>query len=608
MKNKAKKKLIPISLVSVLLTPFLLTACYSTKSVQNNSTTSVNNDRLSFATQPTTKAFLEDFFNKNNELLNNELFIQQSISDQKLVELKYTLKSFHPTRTIIEDGSAMALVAGVSKQVLLDDVTTNWYWMLNNIDLFDYLFNPYNTNNYKKYDNEKADFNAPINELSIRLKKEINQFYKISKKANPYDHFENTTVYYLLFNDKYVLRIHRFKEDRALKARVDFHIYELMNKQTDLITFANQFESTLDKIQNEQLANQLKNIEDPSETSQQEYEREKKFYTEQYNDYSKYNIYSNDVYLFLEDKVYNQLKADLKLRRFTLRNVDNKVLKPADLIKFNEINQQFTKPHQQYLKFINKDELINIKDFDTKAFVTDKIIQRLLKIAYENPVDALHFVNQQKDPNHIALIKAQLLDYRTKFINPQNNKVKVDPNLLAQYANFLSANWYFVLTNLNLFEGLFYELYQLPTKTTIENQQEVLLSPSQQYKEAIEKRISRGYEQRVVNINNYLEQVQEGDSSRGFLGHSDYYIKKQKEIFNIRFSKEDNKIKTIFNPLVYYFPQAKVQLSINTITTIFHHAIYHHSKAAYDGFEDLVFKFGYGIPQMMLLLIKKENG
>lgn len=310
--------------------------------------------------------------------------------------------------------------------------------MLNNIDLFDYLFNPYNTNGYKKYEEEKKDFSTPVNELTVRLKKEINQFYKVIKQSKKYDIFDQTTTYYLLFDNKYVLRVHRFKEARAYKARVDFHLYELINNQTDLVTFANQFESTLDQVANQQLSNQLKNIEYLKEESKQEYQKEALYYEQQYNDFNKYLVYKNDVYLFLEDKVYTKLKDSLKLKRYTLRNVDNKVLELSHPIKFKEINQEFIKPSKEYIPFINNNELINIKDFDTKAFVSEKIIQRLLKIAFDNPADALHFINQQKDPNKIALIKEQLINYRTKFTS--NNKVKPNQNLLAEYTNFLSAN------------------------------------------------------------------------------------------------------------------------------------------------------------------------
>lgn len=57
--------------------------------------------------------------------------------------------------------------SGVGKEVVFDNFTTNWYWLINNLNLFDFVFDPPGTNHYVKLPNEQAMFESePIKNLS----------------------------------------------------------------------------------------------------------------------------------------------------------------------------------------------------------------------------------------------------------------------------------------------------------------------------------------------------------------------------------------------------------------------------------------------------------
>ncbi|WP_434336949.1 aromatic motif membrane protein [Mesomycoplasma conjunctivae] len=296
-----------------------------------------------------------------------------------------------------------------------------------------------------------------------------------------------------------------------------------------------------------------------------------------------------------------QDKSKFKFSKFSITDIeieDNKLKTDIEPKVFK--NKELNSPeYNKFKKFIDPDLNVTNSLETPDERRTREIINNILELAWkDNNAGKINFLNNQKNPETILKLEEQWNE-----INENLGKKPISDSLLDEYNNFVSNNWYFILTRIGDFKLQFKNWFLFPDQKNEDG--EIIAAHSEEFKKQVANLDTEPED--YVYANNNLDGIQEGDTSILAVNYKDLYISKQNSLINIRvdFSTEEPKI--IFNPLIYHFPRTRNKISVKILTQIFHQALFHHNQESYNDFEkDFVEKFRYGLPTQNILRSKNE--
>ncbi|ABC01840.1 aromatic motif membrane protein [Mycoplasma capricolum] len=238
----------------------------------------------------------------DSKLKNSYINDQENISDSKFSELKYGL-TFYPIfihRSLERhNGRQHFEIIQKAKKSLEFTLKNDWYWTLDNIKQFKFVFNPYG-DLYKEFNDDEKKFNEIDSSLGLTTNiqnNNIQKLIKISLKNSTEINKDITDIYskkeaiYLVFDDNKILKLWKYEN----KSQNELQIL------TDMFIFKDSHN----------LEKQLENLEQLIfDKRKVEYERDLKIKNGKQDDIAKLNARSNDEH-FMEFHATDQYNERL---------------------------------------------------------------------------------------------------------------------------------------------------------------------------------------------------------------------------------------------------------------------------------------------------------
>lgn len=466
---------------------------------------------------------------------------------------------------------------------------------------------------------------------------EIDEYYKQYLKQNNLnepqenkvlDNNERREIYYIQYPNNIVLRLIKLYDyTNKLYVRLDYDAY-FFDETIHPITikeFALDYELEIKK----HLINRIKRdidieLDHIDKYDYQGYERMLNQLIQRpiidksrlYGAIQEYdvNIYHNEhpVYVQANHIAWLNTKDKYKYKRFVIDATKSQTTNEQESFyktNINNKNQEIPKILEEY---IDVDEDIISPFLSKDASRTQNIIDNLLKQAFDDPADRLEYKNQQEDLEYQKQLIKRLEYYANEIRNKRRSEAELKYisdftyqkdgiDIRGEYFNFISENWYFVLTNIDKFEFVFLDWFLFPPKLNAKHNDEYL-----------EKLKSTTKYKTFDLLNNYFDEMREADISAEH--HSltpTWYIVKNKYLHEIRIDNRSNtnkKNKLDLKPWVLYFQDTKNKVSVSVLTKIFHYSFGHGDQKYYDEFEkEFVDRYQNGPPAMMLLVWKDKR-
>ncbi|WP_031489001.1 aromatic motif membrane protein [Ureaplasma canigenitalium] len=445
----------------------------------------------------------------------------------------------------------------------------------------------------------------------------IVNFHRVKIKKKSYDKYDKE-VFYIQLENNSIIRLLKFKTGNTVRERLDFDVFVFPEPIENLAAIANEMEDIIQTKFNEYLIQ--KGIMDKDTGALKDVIIKDSFGFDDYNTKKEYEKLEEQNYLVntgsrwqgFNAYVFRHLYHKYKAKMFTIASIDSNVL---FRIRNSNEEQQGSQNHKipdRYTSFV--DPKLNIRDKkETPQQKKHKsIIETILDFAFagygrsEREVKKVEYINQQNDPAYQKQIIEELKKYAKEFGSildpgPEVEKAFDDHfsnNRYAEYARFLTKNWYFVLNNLDKFALHQIAWFFLPDSRNKDNKDEILkMSP--QYRKKLPRTPfpDRGF------YNTLLDQLIESDESKehGTALKKEFYLAKDKAIIQIEFGHEGSPI--IMKPYGIVFAQSKLPPSIPIITNAFHNSFKHGDPKGYIFYEKQVIP-KFGIPAKMILLWK----
>ncbi|UOE64136.1 hypothetical protein MbovBow_03145 [Mycoplasmopsis bovis] len=350
------KKLLTAStvVIPVALTPISLASCEITTSKINNK----NENDISIPKKeplyknPFIDEMLNFYTNKNNSLKKSYISLQENKSNALFDELKFSL-TYYPifiSNRALSEYRLYQNIINKAKDAIQKHLSTDWYWTINNLSHFWFIFSPYG-DLYKKIPKEKELYEKVHNELGswiariqnnnpeklLKFKfpeaKEIiskwvdknkNDFKSYDSKILSKKSISNIESWYLIFDSNKAIKVLKYIEDGKPKLQI----------LTDLLIFKNT------KNIEDQILEIEKQISDKRETELLKYVHEK-----------------------INDEIYDKIEENDSEKNLTSRNVNSntdtetiaKLKKGIDLSKILESVIKL-KGDKEFFKFHAKDQ------------------------------------------------------------------------------------------------------------------------------------------------------------------------------------------------------------------------------------------------------------
>ncbi len=350
------KKLLTAStvVIPVALTPISLASCEITTSKINNK----NENDISMPKKeplyknPFINEMLNFYTNNNNSLKKNYISLQENKSNALFDELKFSL-TYYPifiSNRALSELHPYQNIINKAKDAIQKHLSTDWYWTINNLSHFWFIFSPYG-DLYKKFDKEKELYEQVHNELGswiariqnnnpeklLKFKfpeaKEIiskwvdknkNDFKSYDSKILSKKSISNIESWYLIFDSNKAIKVLKYIEDGKPKLQI----------LTDLLIFKNT------KNIEDQILEIEKQISDKRETELLKCVDEK-----------------------IKDEIYDKIEENDSVKNLTSRNVNSntdtetiaKLKKGIDLSKILESVIEL-KGDKEFFKFHAKDQ------------------------------------------------------------------------------------------------------------------------------------------------------------------------------------------------------------------------------------------------------------
>ncbi|MEE3928455.1 aromatic motif membrane protein [Mycoplasmopsis ciconiae] len=235
------------------------------------------------------------------------------------------------------------------------------------------------------------------------------------------------------------------------------------------------------------------------------------------------------------------------------------------------------------------DNSLNFNPKKEDQINNSQILDVLLKSAFKNKnAQRIKFLDEQNSKNK----KSAFIKKYNELIQKYDQKVE---GSLQEINDLFSNNWYFILNNLDLFNGQYEKILIFESwHNKGRHSQSYLDFANNSFKP-----------QKYIINDSKLEKIQEGDESFEIPDSEYFYLLKDKMVFRIQVK---NTGEVILSPFVWTFVNAKNSISLKFISDIVHGAYIHGDQKSYDEFEnDLVKKYKAGVPLIYMLRLKNEN-
>ncbi|AME14582.1 hypothetical protein MmmBen468_0356 [Mycoplasma mycoides subsp. mycoides] len=280
-----------------------------------------------------------------------DLYIDQQENKpySKYDELRFAL-TFYPifSPLSVDKNSQYEAINLTAKSVIENTLSNDWYWVINNINKFQYTFNPYG-DRYKKNDDDKKEINGIIynDEFLFNKTKELfkSSVQKIENKVpielirfdikditdkdlkelkdqtSDLDYtnitfkeksvYEKKQAWYLVFDNYKVLKIwkYEFKNKVYFKILPDLLILKNSSTKEQLKQQLKDLETTIHKKRIDELNRKIKNEEinfDPEDEDYDDIKSDSKFSIQKYLD-KKYKDNDELFMKFQETHQYNDI-------------------------------------------------------------------------------------------------------------------------------------------------------------------------------------------------------------------------------------------------------------------------------------------------------------
>lgn len=248
-------------------TPNLVSFKNEEKTQNNNPESQFLNPSLSrlldsvYEVEPTANEFKtsQSYKTKQSQrtLEKNDLILKQLNLDtnKTLEELKYSFSFVNPAVFVNDRFYDSKLTIVFSKNNILRNFTKNWVFILQNIDKFYFVYNPYK-GKYISFKDEDKDFNNTTNKF-ITFDSNNFQFYKF-KQFPKSDYYTNEYVYYLVYDNNKIIKLWTFEKDNVILARLDFEVLVFDKPITSLGQFLSELEEESKNFEQNNLNKKIK--------------------------------------------------------------------------------------------------------------------------------------------------------------------------------------------------------------------------------------------------------------------------------------------------------------------------------------------------------------
>lgn len=239
---------------------------------------------------------------------------------------------------------------------------------------------------------------------------------------------------------------------------------------------------------------------------------------------------------------------------------------------------------------IKNQEIVTNPVIDNKQKETENILNRILNAAFRN--DKLKILEYKKSQSENKKIITEFQNNAKQFneLKTQEEKIKFGKS----QEKLFSENWYFFLTNLNLFKFNFLEFVKTDGVKNIFFSKEFIEKNQENYQMNVRK-----YRNETVFLDSYLDEIIEGDESKELGDSSVFYIKKKNIIFRIIVSNLFNNSKqpvVSFKSNNWFFVDSLANtISLRVVSSAFHQ-IFIHNIGQQDFEHEIVNKQKYGAP------------
>ncbi|CAL59160.1 aromatic motif membrane protein [Mycoplasmopsis agalactiae] len=218
----------------------------NTNSTDNNNNLAPKIDKL--YKNPIVNEMLNFYTNNNDDLRKNYVSFQENRSNALFKELEYSF-TYYPIfiSNKASDGSShYSRIINKAKDAIQKHLSQDWYWVLNNLDHFWFIFSPYN-DLYKTFEGEKELFEKVHNELgswttniknkkpeaifkykfpdaSSIIKKWVDKNKDKYKNIDPKSYVQNSISqiesWYLIFDTNKAIKVLKYLEDGKPKLQI----------------------------------------------------------------------------------------------------------------------------------------------------------------------------------------------------------------------------------------------------------------------------------------------------------------------------------------------------------------------------------------------------
>lgn len=242
------KKLLKISLLPLIT---LSTVGCATQIKPTNQNNSFVKKRKKLYENQHIKQILKSIYS-DKDLEKRYIDFQEHRTSSAYADLRYSL-TVYPIFIghYVEDDVEIQYknVVNNAKKVIENNLSSNWYWTLNNIDKFIFNFNPYG-DSYKKnsVDRDLFEHNNALNGSLVSIKdKHPNYLIDIKTEQLIVDKLKDFKTFYLVYDNHKAIRIIQYKEQEKVVTRILPDLLIFKNKNIS----ENDIKKSLDKIEKE---------------------------------------------------------------------------------------------------------------------------------------------------------------------------------------------------------------------------------------------------------------------------------------------------------------------------------------------------------------------
>ncbi|MDP4042746.1 aromatic motif membrane protein [Mycoplasmopsis arginini] len=323
------KKLLLTSLSSLIL-PFSAISCVNTNN-NNDSNSSFEIKQKKYYYKNESINSILDFYTKNSK--NNKniyIFQQENKSDAKYNELKYAFV-YDPIfiQNSVHRNGDYNYLTNKSKDIIEKSLSDDWYWVLNNLSSFKYIFNPYG-DRYIAFPKEKEYFNQIkeifkslfVSVLDSKPTKLIKFPFQNIEKLMSKDVYTEKEAWYLIFDNNKAIKLWKYIENDTPKIQIlpDLLVFKNTNNIEEQLT---ELEGLIHQKRLAEFNSDYESAKEDAEFENEDFDEEaflNKRIDKKYIEFQ--GIYKYNGHFV--DAINEINKEELKIYRFSMRFIDEK--------------------------------------------------------------------------------------------------------------------------------------------------------------------------------------------------------------------------------------------------------------------------------------------